>query len=93
VRTAGSVEDLLRPLVPQVLGVLVRRYGRFDQSAPSAQDTDREPGRPRDSYLLAARRTTSVPERRRIGPLVCAFDAARSRADDLDEGVLKVPGG
>jgi hypothetical protein len=29
---APAVEDLLRELAPQVLGVLVRRYGRFDAS-------------------------------------------------------------
>jgi len=28
--TDRQVEDLLRGLAPQVLGTLVRRYGRFD---------------------------------------------------------------
>jgi RNA polymerase sigma factor (sigma-70 family) len=38
VRTACSVEDLLRPLAPQVLGALVRRYGRFDQCEDAVQE-------------------------------------------------------
>jgi RNA polymerase sigma factor (sigma-70 family) len=35
--TAG-VEDLLRPLAPQVLGVLVRRYGHFDECEDAVQE-------------------------------------------------------
>ncbi|HEY3212926.1 MAG TPA: sigma-70 family RNA polymerase sigma factor, partial [Actinomycetota bacterium] len=35
---APGVEDLLRELAPQVLGVLVRRYGRFDASEDAVQD-------------------------------------------------------
>jgi RNA polymerase sigma factor (sigma-70 family) len=31
-------EDLLRPLAPQVLGVLVRRYGRFDLCEDAVQE-------------------------------------------------------
>ena len=33
-----SVSDLLRPLVPQVLGVLVRRYGQFDACEDAVQE-------------------------------------------------------
>ena len=33
-----GVEDLLRELAPQVLGVLVRRYGRFDASEDAVQE-------------------------------------------------------
>ena len=36
--TAVSVEDLLRRLAPQVLGVLVRRYRRFDVCEDAAQE-------------------------------------------------------
>ena len=32
------IEDLLRPLVPQVLGALVRRYGHFDACEDAAQE-------------------------------------------------------
>jgi RNA polymerase sigma factor (sigma-70 family) len=35
---ATGVEDLLRELAPQVLGVLVRRYGRFDSSEDAVQE-------------------------------------------------------
>ena len=35
---APRVEDLLRELAPQVLGVLVRRYGRFDASEDAVQE-------------------------------------------------------
>ena len=35
---APGVEDLLRDLAPQVLGVLVRRYGRFDPSEDAVQE-------------------------------------------------------
>jgi RNA polymerase sigma factor (sigma-70 family) len=35
---APRVEDLLRDLAPQVLGALVRRYGRFDASEDAVQE-------------------------------------------------------
>ena len=35
---APDTEDLLRELAPQVLGVLVRRYGRFDSSEDAVQE-------------------------------------------------------
>jgi predicted RNA polymerase sigma factor len=34
----ADVEDLLRRLAPQVLGVLVRRYGRFDVCEDAVQE-------------------------------------------------------
>ncbi|GAB3479078.1 RNA polymerase sigma factor [Amycolatopsis cihanbeyliensis] len=36
--TGDRVEDLLRPLVPQALGTLVRRYGRFDACEDAVQE-------------------------------------------------------
>ncbi|HEV2778929.1 MAG TPA: sigma-70 family RNA polymerase sigma factor [Actinophytocola sp.] len=36
--TTIEVEDLLRQLVPQVLGVLVRRYGQFDACEDAVQE-------------------------------------------------------
>jgi RNA polymerase sigma factor (sigma-70 family) len=36
--SVDGVEDLLRELAPQVLGVLVRRYGRFDASEDAVQE-------------------------------------------------------
>jgi RNA polymerase sigma factor (sigma-70 family) len=38
VRTDARVEDLLHRLAPQVLGVLVRRYGRFDTCEDAVQE-------------------------------------------------------
>ncbi len=35
---AAAVEDLLRPLAPQVLGALVRRHGRFDACEDAVQE-------------------------------------------------------
>jgi RNA polymerase sigma factor (sigma-70 family) len=35
---AAEVADLLRPLVPQVLGALVRRYGQFDACEDAVQE-------------------------------------------------------
>ena len=34
----ARIEDLLRPLAPQVLGALVRRYGQFDAAEDAAQE-------------------------------------------------------
>ena len=34
----SGVEDLLRELAPQVLGVLVRRYGDFDAAEDAVQE-------------------------------------------------------
>jgi predicted RNA polymerase sigma factor len=36
--TASEVEDLLRELAPQVLGVLARRYGDFDAAEDAVQE-------------------------------------------------------
>ena len=34
----SQAEDLLRPLVPQVLGALVRRFGHFDTAEDAVQE-------------------------------------------------------
>ena len=36
--TDRALEDLLRPLAGQVLGVLVRRYGQFDACEDAVQE-------------------------------------------------------
>ena len=37
-RTDPGTEELLRELAPQVLGALVRRYGRFDACEDAVQE-------------------------------------------------------
>ncbi len=71
-----AVEDLLRELAPQVLGVLVRRYGQFEACEDATQE----------ALLKAARRwpATGLPDNPR-GWLVTVgarelLDAARSDA-------------
>ncbi|HEV7654259.1 MAG TPA: sigma-70 family RNA polymerase sigma factor [Mycobacteriales bacterium] len=59
-----AVEDLLRELAPQVLGVLARRYGQFDACEDAVQDALLEaatawtvpPGNPRGWLLTVATR-------------------------------------
>jgi RNA polymerase sigma factor (sigma-70 family) len=65
------VEDLLRPLAPQVLGALVRRYGHFDTAEDAVQEALLEatlrwpvegiPERPRGWLItVASRRLTDL---------------------------------
>jgi RNA polymerase sigma factor (sigma-70 family) len=80
-----SHEHLLRPLAPQVLGLLVRRYGSFDACEDAVQEA-----------LLAAVRQwpeTGVPENPRAWLLTAASrrlidefrsDAARRRREERD---------
>jgi RNA polymerase sigma factor (sigma-70 family) len=66
VRTDPATEDLLRELAPQVLGVLVRRYGQFELcedavqeavlSAAVAWPSDGVPDNPRAWLITAASR-------------------------------------
>jgi RNA polymerase sigma factor (sigma-70 family) len=85
-----AIEDLLRPLAPQVLGALVRRFGHFD----SAEDAVQE------ALLAAARhwRAGGVPERphawliqvasRRLINLLRAEQARRRREETVASWVL-----
>jgi RNA polymerase sigma factor (sigma-70 family) len=67
----GRVEDLLRSLAPQVLGILARRYGHFDQCEDATQEallaaalqwpTEGTPDNPRAWLLtVASRRLTDM---------------------------------
>jgi RNA polymerase sigma factor (sigma-70 family) len=80
-----SHEHLLRPLAPQVLGILVRRYGAFDACEDAVQE----------ALLAAVRRwpQTGVPENPRAWLLTAASrrlidefrsDAARRRREEQD---------
>jgi RNA polymerase sigma factor (sigma-70 family) len=66
VRADGVIEDLLRELTPQVLGVLVRRYGQFEECEDAVQEAllaaavgwakDGVPDNPRGWLITAASR-------------------------------------
>jgi RNA polymerase sigma factor (sigma-70 family) len=66
VRTDAATEDLLRELAPQVLGVLVRRYGQFEECEDAVQEAvlaaavswpaDGVPASPRGWLITAAAR-------------------------------------
>ncbi|GAA5065948.1 RNA polymerase sigma factor (sigma-70 family) [Thermocatellispora tengchongensis] len=85
-----SIEGLLRRLMPQVLGALVRRYGHFDCAEDAVQE----------ALLAAARqwRAEGVPERprawliqvaaRRLTDLLRAEQARRRREDVVASRVL-----
>src|SRR6267154_672793 len=66
-----ELEDLLRPLAPQVLGALVRRYGNFDTAEDAVQEAllaaavqwprDGIPANPRGWLItVASRRLTDL---------------------------------
>ena len=71
----GRVEDLLRPLAPQVLGSLVRRYGTFDECEDAVQEAllaaaqqwplDGVPANPRGWLVTVADRRLTDELRRR----------------------------
>ena len=90
----GEVEDLLRELAPQVLGVLVRRYGQFDLCEDAVQEAllaavvqwpaDGVPERPRGWLVtVASRRMTDQVRgesaRRRREEAVAAASPADQR--------------
>jgi RNA polymerase sigma factor (sigma-70 family) len=90
--TNGSAEDLLRELAPQVLGVLVRRYGQFDACEDAVQEAlvaaavqwakDGVPESPR-SWLVTVASRRLVDEWR--------SDSARRRREE-SSAVLELAG-
>jgi RNA polymerase sigma factor (sigma-70 family) len=88
---AEHVEDLLRTLAPQVLGVLVRRHGRFDACEDAVQEALvaaasqwPERGRPADprAWLVTVANRRLIDEARR--------DGARRRRESAD-ALARVP--
>ena len=85
------IEDLLRPLAPQVLGALVRRFGHFDACEDAVQEAllaafrqwpgDGIPANPRGWLVTVASRRL-IDELRR--------DEARRQREDAD-AVLAIP--
>jgi RNA polymerase sigma factor (sigma-70 family) len=99
-RAARGTEDLLRQLAPQVLGVLVRRYGNFDRAEDAVQEAllaaalqwpeEGIPGNPRGWLITVAARRLADELR---------SDQARRRREEraaaqvpADELVAPAPG-
>jgi RNA polymerase sigma factor (sigma-70 family) len=94
------IEDLLRELAPQVLGVLARRYGQFDAAEDAVQEallaaslqwpSDGVPDNPR-SWLIAVAGRRIVDEfrsesaRRAREESVAALDAGPGPVPDHDD--------
>ncbi|GIH96958.1 RNA polymerase sigma factor [Planobispora siamensis] len=81
--TGEKIGDLLRPLVPQVLGAVVRRYGHFDTAEDAVQEAlvaaaaqwpeEGVPGDPRGWLITVASR--------RLTDLLRSLQARRRRED------------
>ena len=94
--SAAAIEDLLRPLAPQVLGALVRRHGRFDRCEDATQEAllaasvrwpdDGVPDHPLGWLLTVANRRLidqlrSESARRRREEAVAAGEPGRAMVD------------
>jgi RNA polymerase sigma factor (sigma-70 family) len=89
--TEPRLEDLLRPLAPQVLGALVRRYGHFDTAEDAVQEAliaaaaqwpaDGIPANPKGWLVTVASR--------RLTDLLRSEQARRRREDEVAEQVLQ----
>jgi RNA polymerase sigma factor (sigma-70 family) len=88
--TNPRLEDLLRPLAPQVLGALVRRYGHFDMAEDAVQEAligaatqwpaDGIPSNPKAWLVTVASR--------RLTDLLRSEQARRRREDAVAEQIL-----
>jgi RNA polymerase sigma factor (sigma-70 family) len=99
VRTDSATEDLLRELAPQVLGVLVRRYGQFEECEDAVQEAvlaaavgwpaDGVPANPRGWLITIASRRLIDQIRsdhaRRARETTAAVQAPEPRADPGDD--------
>ena len=84
------IEDLLRPLAPQVLGALVRRYGHFDTAEDAVQEafiaaatqwpSEGIPANPKGWLVTVASR--------RLTDLLRSEQARRRREDAVAEQIL-----
>jgi predicted RNA polymerase sigma factor len=100
-KTAPGIEDLLRELAPQVLGILVRRYGGFDACEDAVQEAlvaaglqwveDGVPDNPRSWLVTVASRRLvdewrSEGARRRREAITAAMEVpVREQLPDRDD--------
>src|SRR5688500_12055628 len=98
--TPDALGDLLRPLAPQVLGAVVRRYGHFDTAEDATQEAlfaaavqwprDGVPDNPRAWLIrVASRRLTDLlrkeQARERREDTVARWSLGRPAAPAADE--------
>jgi RNA polymerase sigma factor (sigma-70 family) len=99
----SDFEDLLRELVPQVVGTLVRRYGDFDKAEDAVQDAllaaavhwphDGVPARPRGWLIQTAERRfidqrRSEQSRRRREGLALQQEPTMTKVSDRDDTLI-----
>ena len=85
--SAAEVEDLLRPLVPQVLGAVVRRYGHFDLAEDATQEAllAASVQWPRDGLPRSPKAWLISVASRRLTDLLRSEQARRRREDAVAE--------
>ncbi|MFI6263634.1 RNA polymerase sigma factor [Micromonospora sp. NPDC051006] len=88
--TGERVEELLRPLAPQVLGALVRRYGHFDTAEDATQEAliAAATGWPRDGVPENPRAWLIAVAARRLTDLLRREQARARREDAVHRWVL-----
>ncbi|MEU8300380.1 DUF6596 domain-containing protein [Micromonospora sp. NPDC048909] len=88
--TGERVEELLRPLAPQVLGALVRRYGHFDTAEDATQEAliAAATGWPRDGVPENPRAWLIAVAARRLTDLLRREQARARREDTVYRWVL-----
>jgi RNA polymerase sigma factor (sigma-70 family) len=87
---AAEVGDLLRPLAPQVLGAVVRRYGHFDLAEDATQEAllAASVQWPRDGLPQNPRAWLIAVASRRLTDLLRSEQARRRREDAVAERAL-----